>query len=114
MAFRSGPSSSGIIWKSSVSTTCLVTRGISGVILGLSERDDQTRPLDVSDFCLVGLSSYFHMLPVDRAQLHGFYNVKLAFQQMHSLGYRRPGLIAPLCNNTIVGGQWSAAALDDQ
>ena len=92
----------------------LVTRGIRGVILGFSERDDQTRSLDVSDFCVVGLSSYFHMLPVDRAQLHGFYNVKLAFQQMRALGYRRPGLIAPLRNNTIVGGQWSAAALDDQ
>ena len=92
----------------------LIARGIRGVILGFSQRDDQTAKLDVSDFCVVGLSTYFRRLPVDRVQLHGFYNVKLAFQQMRALGYRRPGLIAPVRNNAIVGGQWSAAALDEQ
>lgn len=92
----------------------LIARGIRGVILGFSQRDDQTARLDVSDFCVVGLSTYFRRLPVDRVQLHGFYNVKLAFQQMRALGYRRPGLIAPVRNNAIVGGQWSAAALDEQ
>ena len=92
----------------------LITRGIRGVILGFSQRDDQTARLDVSDFCVVGLSTYFRRLPVDRVQLHGFFNVKLAFQEMRALGYGRPGLIAPVRNNAIVGGQWSAAALDEQ
>ncbi|MDB6138013.1 MAG: LacI family transcriptional regulator, fructose operon transcriptional repressor [Verrucomicrobiaceae bacterium] len=92
----------------------LVARGIRGVILGFSQRDDLTTVLDVSDFCVVGLSTYFSKLPVDRVQLHGFYNVKLAFRQMRALGYHRPGLIAPVRNNAIVGGQWSAAALDEQ
>ncbi len=92
----------------------LVTRGIRGVILGFSRRDDEVRALDVSGFCAVGLSTYFHMLPVDRVHLHGFFNVKLAFQQMRRLGYRRPGLIAPVRNNAIAGGLWSAAALDEQ
>ena len=92
----------------------LVARGIRGVILGFSQKDDLTKVLDVSDFCVVGLSTYFSRLAVDRVQLHGFYNVKMAFRQMRALGYRRPGLIAPVRNNAIVGGQWSAAALDEQ
>lgn len=92
----------------------LTARGIRGIILGFSERDDQPMKLDVSDLCVVGLSTYFRQLPVDRVQLHGFFNVKLAFEKMRAQGYRRPALIAPVRNNTIVGGQWSAAALNEQ
>ncbi len=92
----------------------LEARGIRGVVLGFSQSDDRTDRLDMSGFCVVGLSTYFQRLPVDRVQLHGFYNVKLAFKQMRTLGYHRPALIAPVKNNTIVGGQWSAAALDEQ
>lgn len=92
----------------------LIARGIRGLILGFSHPDEETSTLDISDFCVVGLSTYFRRLPVDRVQLHGFYNVKLAFQQMRALGYSRPGLVAPVRNNAIVGGQWSAAALDEQ
>lgn len=92
----------------------LITRGIRGIILGFSERDDQPMELAVKDFCVVGLSTYFRQLPVDRVQLHGFFNVTLAFERMRSLGYSRPALIAPVRNNTIVGGQWSAAALNEQ
>ena len=92
----------------------LLARGIRGVILGFSQRDDETRALDVSGFCVVGLSTYFHNLAVDRVHLHGFFNVRLAFEQMRLLGYSRPGLIAPVRNNAIAGGLWSAAALDEQ
>lgn len=92
----------------------LLTRGVRGIILGFSQRDDQTVDLDVSDFCVVGLSTYFRGLAVDRAQVHGFFNVKLAFEKMRARGYRRPALIAPVRNNAIVGGQWSAAALNEQ
>jgi len=92
----------------------LTARGIRGVILGFSQLDDHVAKLNVDDFCVVGLSTYFHKLRVDRVQLHGFFNVKLAFEQMRALGYRRPGLIAPMRNNAIVGGLWSAAALDEQ
>lgn len=92
----------------------LQARGIRGVILGFSEKDDQPMKLDVADFCVVGLSTYFRQLPVDRVQLHGFFNVKLAFEKMRAQGYQRPALIAPVRNNTIVGGQWSAAALNEQ
>lgn len=91
----------------------LTARGIRGVILGFSQLDDHVAKLKVDDFCVVGLSTYFHKLRVDRVQLHGFFNVKLAFEQMRALGYRRPGLIAPTRNNAIVGGLWSAAALDE-
>lgn len=92
----------------------LVARGIRGLILGFSQQDDLTTVLNVNDFCVVGLSTYFNKLAVDRVQLHGFHNVKTAFRQMRALGYRRPGLIAPVRNNAVVGGQWSAAALDEQ
>ena len=92
----------------------LLARGIRGVILGFSQLDDPVAKLSVSDFCVVGLGTYFHNLCVDRVKLHGFYNVKLAFEQMRALGYLRPGLIAPMRNNAIVGGLWSAAALDEQ
>jgi DNA-binding LacI/PurR family transcriptional regulator len=92
----------------------LMARGIRGIILGFSERDDQPVELEVRDFCVVGLSTYFRELPVDRVQLHGFFNVKLAFEKMRAHGYQRPALIAPVRNNNIVGGQWSAAALNEQ
>lgn len=92
----------------------LVTRGIRGVILGFSEGDEHPMDLEVRDLCVVGLGMYFRQLPVDRVQLHGFFNVKLAFEKMRALGYQRPALIAPVRNNTIVGGQWSAAALNEQ
>jgi len=92
----------------------LLSRGIRGIILGFSEGDDHPVDLDVSPFCVVGLGMYFRQLPVDRVQLHGFFNVKLAFEKMRALGYRRPTLIAPVRNNAIVGGQWSAAALNEQ
>ncbi len=92
----------------------LKARGIRGLILGFSERDDQPVELEVRDFCVVGLGTYFRQLPVDRVQLHGFFNVKLAFEKMRAHGYRRPALMAPVRNNSIVGGQWSAAALNEQ
>jgi LacI family transcriptional regulator len=92
----------------------LVTRGIRGIILGFSTGEEHAAPLDVRDFCVVGLGTYFLPLPVDRVQLHGFFNVKLAFERMRAHGYRKPALIAPARNNTVVGGQWSAAALNDQ
>lgn len=92
----------------------LVARGIRGVILGFSTSEDNVAPLDVKDFCVVGLGTYFRPLEVDRVQLHGFFNVKLAFERMRAHGYRKPALITPVRNNAVVGGQWSAAALNDQ
>lgn len=92
----------------------LVARGIRGLILGFSQQEDETATLETGDFCVVGLGTYFRRLAVDRVQLHGFFNVKLAFERMRAHGYRRPALLAPVRNNEIVGGQWSAAALNDQ
>lgn len=92
----------------------LVARGIRGVILGFSQQEDETATLETGDFCVVGLGTYFRRLAVDRVQLHGFFNVKLAFERMRAHGYRRPALLAPVRNNEIVGGQWSAAALNEQ
>jgi len=92
----------------------LRARGIRGMLLGFSRDVEQPAVLEVSDFCVVGLSTYFRELPVERVHLNGFHNVKLAFHSLRELGYRRPALVAPESNNTIIGRQWSAAALDDQ
>ena len=92
----------------------LSARGIHGVILGFSQQEDTTAALKLDEFCVVGLGTYFRRMPVDRVELHGFFNVKLAFEQMRAHGYRRLALLAPVRNNDIVGGQWSAAALNDQ
>lgn len=92
----------------------LRARGIRAALLGFSRDEEHPVMLDVSGLTVVGLSTYFRNLPVDRVHLNGFYNIKLACRHLRSLGYRRPGLVVPVANNQIVGGQWSAAALDEQ
>ena len=92
----------------------LQTQGICGVILGFAREDAPITGQDLAPFSVVGLSTYFGTLPVDRAHLNGFYNVKLAIREMRAAGYKRPALVAPVRNNMVVGGQWSAAALDEQ
>lgn len=92
----------------------LHAQGISGMILGFSRDEAQFTRQDMAQFSVVGLSTYFDALPVDRVHLNGFYNVKLAFRELRAAGYKRPALVAPVRNNRVVGGQWSAAALDEQ
>lgn len=92
----------------------LRARGIRAALLGFSRDEEHPVVFDISGLCVVGLSTYFRDLSVDRVHLNGFYNIKLACRHLRSLGYRRPGLVVPVANNQIVGGQWSAAALDEQ
>ncbi|TLD69817.1 LacI family transcriptional regulator [Phragmitibacter flavus] len=92
----------------------LRARGIRGVILGFSRDGEHPGWIDVREFCVVGLGTYFSGLQVDRVHLNGFHNVKLAIRQLRALGYKKPALVAPVHNNAVVGGQWSAAALDEQ
>jgi len=93
----------------------LRTRAIRGVLLGFS-RDENTSTLgfDCSGFCVAGLSAYFPNVVADRANFHGFFNVKLALEHMHQLGYRRPALIVPELNNRYSNNLWSGAFLDWQ
>jgi LacI family transcriptional regulator len=92
----------------------LRARGIRGAILGFSRDLEHPVSVDVSELCVVGLSTYFRDLAVDRVHLNGFHNVKIAIQHLRALGYHRPTLVTPVSNNQIVGGQWSAAALEEQ
>lgn len=92
----------------------LRARNIHGAILGFSKDLEHPVTPQISDLCVVGLSTYFRNLPVDRVHLNGFHNVKLALHQLRALGYNRPALISPASNNQIVGSQWTAAALDEQ
>ncbi len=92
----------------------LQTRGVRGMILGFSRDAEHPMLIDVNGFSVVGLGTYFSGIAVDRVHLNGFYNVKLAIRQLRALGYQKPALVAPVRNNAVVGGQWSAAALDEQ
>lgn len=92
----------------------LKARNIRGAILGFSRDLEQPVSPKIEGLCVVGLSTYFRDLAVDRVHLNGFHNVKLAVHHLRSLGYQRPALISPVSNNQIVGGQWTAAALDEQ
>lgn len=92
----------------------LDARGVRGAILGFAQDTAVLFPGDVQGLAVVGLSTYFRELALDRVQLHGFYNVKLALSRLRAAGYQRPALVAPVRNNEVVGGQWSAAALQEQ
>ena len=92
----------------------LRARAIRGVLLGFSREEADEVSFDCEGFCVAGLSSYFPGVSVDRANFHGFYNVRLALEQLHRLGYRRPALIVPELNNRVSGNQWSGAFLDWQ
>jgi LacI family transcriptional regulator len=92
----------------------LRTRGIRGLLLGFS-RDESAPVLFSTDgFAVAGLSAYFRSTVADRANFHGFFNVQLALEQMHRLGYRRPALVVPELNNHISNNLWSGAFLDWQ
>jgi DNA-binding LacI/PurR family transcriptional regulator len=92
----------------------LLTRGISGVLLGFSRDRAERAGLSIHKFTFAGLSTYFREVPVDRANFHGFFNVQLALGEMRSAGYKRTGLVVPEFNNRISGYLWSGGALDWQ
>ena len=94
--------------------SALRARAIRGVILGFSREQKATEPFDCAGFCVAGLSAYFSHIDVDRANFHGFYNVRLALENMRALGYRRPALIVPELNNRVSNNLWSGAFLDWQ
>jgi len=94
--------------------TTLRTRGIRGVLLGFSRDEAPHAIFNTEGFAVAGLSAYFRSTVVDRANFHGFYNVQLALERMHRLGYRRPALVVPHLNNQISNNSWSGAFLDWQ
>jgi DNA-binding LacI/PurR family transcriptional regulator len=94
--------------------TALRTRGIRGVLLGFSREESAPILFSTEGFAVAGLSAYFRSTVVDRANFHGFFNVQLALEKMHQLGYRRPALIVPELNNSISNNLWSGAFLDWQ
>ncbi|MDR3405689.1 MAG: LacI family DNA-binding transcriptional regulator [Chthoniobacter sp.] len=92
----------------------LRARAIRGVLLGFSRDESTGVAFDCEGFCVGGLSAYFPDVNADRANFHGFYNVRLALDHMHRLGYRRPALIVPELNNRVSNNLWSGAFLDWQ
>ena len=92
----------------------LRARAIRGVLLGFSREESARITLDCEGFCVAGLSAYFPEVVADRANFHGFFNVQLALDHIHRLGYRRPALIVPELNNRVSNNLWSGAFLDWQ
>ena len=92
----------------------LEARGIRGVILGFSRSRSKRVPMKGGSFVVAGLGAYFREAAVNRANFHGFYNVRLALVEMRKLGYRRTGLVVPELNNRLSGYQWTSGALEWQ
>ncbi len=94
----------------------LRARGVRGVLLGFSRGrgDWRGRVPEFGSFAVAGLSAYFRGVPVDRANFHGLFNVRLALGELRKLGYRRTALVVPEFNNRISGFQWSSGFLDWQ
>lgn len=90
----------------------LQARAIRGVLLGFSREESDASTFDCEALCVAGLSSYFPDVVADRANFHGFFNVQLALDRVHELGYRRPALIVPELNNRYSNNLWSGAFLD--
>ena len=92
----------------------LLARGIRGVLLGFSRARKDTTRFTEDRFALAGLSAYFRNVPVDRANFHGLFNVRLALDELRALGYKKTGLVVPERNNRISGYHWSGGFLDWQ
>ena len=92
----------------------LRARAIRGVLLGFSRDESAGVAFDCEGFCVAGLSTYFPDVAADRANFNWFFNVRLALDHMHRLGYRRPALIVPELNNRVSNNLWSGAFLDWQ
>lgn len=92
----------------------LYARGIRGVLLGFSRKENTQFQISSERFVLAGLSTYFRHLQVDRSNFYGFYNVRLALEKLWQYGYRKPGLVVPEFNNAVSDHAWSAAFLDWQ
>jgi DNA-binding LacI/PurR family transcriptional regulator len=92
----------------------LQARAIRGVLLGFSREESAATTFDCEGLCVAGLSNYFPSVVADRANFHGFFNVRLALDRVRELGYRRPALIVPELNNHYSNNLWSGAFLDWQ
>lgn len=92
----------------------LAARGIRGVLLGFTRDRKAFSDFPIGAFSIAGLSTYFREMPVNRANFHGFFNVRLALDEIRKLGFRRTGLVVPELNNRVSGHLWSGAALDWQ
>ena len=91
----------------------LVARGIPGAIFGFSQAKMPAFPIDLSNLAVVGLASYFSSLSLDRVKTHSFQNVELGLRKLRERGFGKIGLVVPAYNNELVGGGWTAAALED-
>ena len=94
----------------------LWNRGIEGVVFApLQQRLTGDSPrgieMDVSKFAAVEISETVETPDLDRATSDPYAAMVRILEELHRLGYRRPGLVLEESLDLRVGGKWTAAYL---
>ena len=97
-------------------TSILWNRGIEGVVFApLQQRLTGDSPrgieMDVSKFAAVEISETVETPDLDRATSDPYAAMVRILEELHRLGYRRPGLVLEEALDLRVGGKWTAAYL---
>jgi len=97
-------------------TSILWSRGIEGLIFApLQQRlsGDSTRriEMDIEKFSAVEISETIESPDLDRATSDPYAAMVRTLEELHRLGYRRPGLVLEEALDLRVGGKWTAAFL---
>lgn len=97
-------------------TSILWSRGIEGLIFApLQQRlsGDSTRriEMDIEKFSAVEISETIEFPDLDRATSDPYAAMVRTLEELHRLGYRRPGLVLEEALDLRVGGKWTAAFL---
>ncbi|WFB37283.1 LacI family DNA-binding transcriptional regulator [Kiritimatiellota bacterium B12222] len=86
----------------------LMARGIQAVILAPPSNNETSLTMDCSPFAIAALGNNLQSPAVHRVT-SGIYDVFLSMmQELHSLGYRRPGLCINPNNDANLNWQWGS------
>ena len=95
-------------------TSILWNRGIEGLIFAplqqrLSGDSSRRIEMDIGRFSAVEISETIESPDLDRATSDPYAAMVRILEELHRLGYRRPGLVLEEALDLRVGGKWTAA-----
>ena len=95
-------------------TSILWNRGIEGLIFAplqqrLSGDSSRRIEMDLGKFSAVEISETIESPDLDRATSDPYAAMVRVLEELHQLGYRRPGLVLEEALDFRVGGKWTAA-----
>jgi LacI family transcriptional regulator len=95
-------------------TSILWNRGIEGLIFAplqqrLSDESSRRIEIDIERFSAVEISETIESPDLDRATSDPYAAMVQILEELHQLGYRRPGLVLEEALDLRVGGKWTAA-----